>query len=75
MIPEQRPIEQPAMASAPEPQYGMPWNNYPPYINPYQSFPNPMNVQVESGIQVPFQTPNIFESRQSYTFWGHSSHS
>ena len=53
------------MASAPEPQYEMPWNKYPPYINPYQSFPNPMNVQVESKIQVPFQILNIFESRQS----------
>ena len=43
------------MAGAPEPQFGMPWNGYPPYINPYQSFPNPMNVQVDSKIQVHFQ--------------------
>ena len=55
MIPEQRPIEQPNLASAPEPQFGMPWNNYAPYINPYQSFPNPMSVQVDSKIQVHFQ--------------------
>ncbi|CAL5223612.1 g6152 [Coccomyxa viridis] len=51
VIPEQRPMEQPNMASAPEPQFGMPWNGYPPYINPYQSFPNPMSVQVDSKIQ------------------------
>ena len=52
VIHEQRPSEQLNMAGAPEPQFGLPWNGYPPYINPYQSFPNPMNVQVDSKIQV-----------------------
>lgn len=38
--------EQPVMADVQQEQLGMPRNNFPPYINPYQSFPNPGTMQV-----------------------------
>ena len=52
VMPDQQSSQQPVMMSAPEGQSGMPWSNYSPYINPYQSFSNPVNAQVDSGTLV-----------------------
>jgi len=52
VMPDQQSTQQPVMMSAPEGQSGMPWSNYSPYINPYQSFSNPVNAQVDSGTKV-----------------------
>ena len=43
---QQDPDEQPGMADMQQGQLGTPRNNLPPYINPYQSFPNPGAMQV-----------------------------
>ena len=43
---QQQPDEQLDMAEMQQGQLGTPRNSLPPYINPYQSFPNPGTMQV-----------------------------
>lgn len=49
-MPDQQASDPSNMAGASQGQFGMPRNNFLPYINPYQSFPNPMGMQVGSSI-------------------------
>ena len=58
---QQQPDEQPVMADMQQGELGTPRNNFPPYINPYQSFANSGTMQV-------MIRPILIKYLQSFSF-------